>query len=146
MGFCHSAVIGRSVSVRVRDEDGREVQRTHDGAENLSPVWSPDGIKIAFETQRDGNSEIYVMNTNGTDQIRLTFAPSLSFASLRSAGDSGLVFSRIEGDSNGDGLIEVRGMATFFCLDPERSAAQSCWRRRTIFDQMVFRWGRRMAG
>ena len=26
-------------------------------------AWSPDGSKIAFETNRDGNSEIYVMDS-----------------------------------------------------------------------------------
>ena len=25
-------------------------------------AWSPDGAKIAFDSDRDGNSEIYVMN------------------------------------------------------------------------------------
>ena len=26
------------------------------------PAWSPDGTKIAFASDRDGNYEIYVMN------------------------------------------------------------------------------------
>src|SRR3989344_3718592 len=34
--------------------------------------WSPDGKKIAFSSERDGNLEIYVMNEYGTNQIRLT--------------------------------------------------------------------------
>jgi Tol biopolymer transport system component len=29
-------------------------------------------MKIAFETERDGNSEIYSMNANGTGQTNLT--------------------------------------------------------------------------
>ena len=36
------------------------------------PAWSPDGTKIAFTTDRDGNFEIYVMNADGTGQTRLT--------------------------------------------------------------------------
>ena len=28
--------------------------------------------KIAFESERDGNDEIYVMNADGTEQTRLT--------------------------------------------------------------------------
>ena len=35
--------------------------------------WSPDGRRIAFVSERDGQSEIYVMNADGTDQRRLTF-------------------------------------------------------------------------
>ena len=29
------------------------------------PAWSPDGRRIAFQSNRDGNYEIYLMNTAG---------------------------------------------------------------------------------
>ena len=35
------------------------------------PAWSPDGRKIAFVSNRDGNSEVYVMNANGSGQRNL---------------------------------------------------------------------------
>ena len=38
------------------------------------PCWSPDGKKIAFQSHRDGNSEIYVMNADGSEQKRLTYS------------------------------------------------------------------------
>ena len=37
-----------------------------------SPAWSPDGKRIAFYSERDGNAEIYVMNADGTGATRLT--------------------------------------------------------------------------
>lgn len=37
-----------------------------------SPDWSPDGTMITFTTNRDGNFEIYEMNSNGTVPVRLT--------------------------------------------------------------------------
>ena len=49
-----------------------------------TPNWSSDGKKIAFSSLRDGNSEIYIMNADGANQIRLTnngffdFRPSWS--------------------------------------------------------------------
>lgn len=51
------------------------------------PVWSPDGTKIAFWTTRLdlGNSEIYVMNADGSNPVRLT---------KNSANDSEPVWSR----------------------------------------------------
>jgi len=36
-------------------------------------VWSPDGRTIAFSSDRDGNFEIYVMNADGSNPIRLTY-------------------------------------------------------------------------
>jgi hypothetical protein len=38
----------------------------------LEPAWSPDGSKIAFRSDRDGTSQIYVVNADGSNQIRLT--------------------------------------------------------------------------
>jgi TolB protein len=35
-----------------------------------NPSWSPDGTKIAFDSTRDGNLEVYVMNTDGLGHDR----------------------------------------------------------------------------
>jgi len=35
-------------------------------------AWSSDGMQIAFETNRDGDYRVYVMNADGTDPTRLT--------------------------------------------------------------------------
>ena len=59
-------------------EDGEEEEEEEEvGGEweepgDMSPSWSPDGNKITFYSNRDGNSEIYVMNADGTGQTRLT--------------------------------------------------------------------------
>jgi Tol biopolymer transport system component len=47
------------------------VQLTKTGRES-SPAWSPDGSVIAFESTRDGNSEIYLMRADGSGITRLT--------------------------------------------------------------------------
>ena len=36
------------------------------------PSWSPDGKRIAFVSERDGNFEIYVMDDDGDNQRNLT--------------------------------------------------------------------------
>ena len=43
---------------------------------NHHPSWSPDGNRIAFDSNRDGDHEIYVMNVDGTNQVRLTDNPA----------------------------------------------------------------------
>jgi TolB protein len=39
------------------------------------PSWSPDGQRIAFSSERDGNLEIYVINIDGSGLTRLTDHP-----------------------------------------------------------------------
>jgi Tol biopolymer transport system component len=36
------------------------------------PLWSPNGRRIGFVSERDGNGEIYVMNADGSGQRNLT--------------------------------------------------------------------------
>lgn len=48
------------------------VNLTNHTAEDDYASWSPDGSRIAFESDRDGNEEIYVMNADGSDPVNLT--------------------------------------------------------------------------
>ena len=43
--------------------------------DDLFGSWSPDGNKIAFRRGMDENSDIYAMNSDGSEQIRLTNNP-----------------------------------------------------------------------
>jgi len=42
------------------------------GYQDKQPSFSPDGSKIAFASNRDGNWEIYIMNLDGSGQTRVT--------------------------------------------------------------------------
>lgn len=42
-------------------------------AYNTMPVWSPDGSKIAFASDRNGNFDIFVMPSEGGEATRLTY-------------------------------------------------------------------------
>jgi Tol biopolymer transport system component len=42
-----------------------------DTIDNGNPKWSPDGRQIAFVSRRDGDANIYIMNSDGTIQERL---------------------------------------------------------------------------
>jgi TolB protein len=56
--------------------DGSDLKRlTETRSINYAPAWSPDGLRIAFTSNRDGNYEIYVMNADGSNARNLTNHP-----------------------------------------------------------------------
>ena len=61
--------------IYVMNSDGSSVGKltTLDSVDSYQPAWSPNGTKIIFGSNRDGNGEIYVMDPNGANVIRLTF-------------------------------------------------------------------------
>lgn len=57
----------------VMQSDGSNKTRLTDGDYNdTNPVLSPDGKRIAFVSDRDGNREIYVMGIDGSNPVNLT--------------------------------------------------------------------------
>lgn len=58
---------------KVATEGGTAVRLTSQPSYEAVPVWSPDGGKIAFLTDRNGGSDIYVMSANGGKATRLTY-------------------------------------------------------------------------
>jgi TolB protein len=53
--------------------DGSKVHRlTWSPGLDIRPSWSPDGKRIVFTSNRDGNYEIYMMNADGTGLRRIT--------------------------------------------------------------------------
>ncbi len=57
---------------KVAATGGKAVRLTATENYESVPVWSPDGKKIAYASDREGGQDIYVMNSDGTMQQRLT--------------------------------------------------------------------------
>lgn len=58
-------------SIYLSDIDGSDrVEITQPDLEASAPAWSPDGRRLAFESQ--ANDSIYLVNSDGTGLIRLT--------------------------------------------------------------------------
>jgi Tol biopolymer transport system component len=45
---------------------------TNNPHHNSNPVWSPDGTQILFVSNRDGNHELYIVNSDGSNVRRIT--------------------------------------------------------------------------
>ena len=71
IAFTRFKALKRQVWVMHAD-GGNQVQLTQWG-ENYNPAWSHDGKRIAFvDEDRQGGSEIYAMDSDGDNQVRLT--------------------------------------------------------------------------
>jgi Tol biopolymer transport system component len=66
------------------------------------PVWSPDGSKIAFLSDRNGDWDLHVMNADGTGQRRLAGNPGLDRAPAWSPDGR-----RLAWESHGSGLPSI---------------------------------------
>ena len=73
----------------------------------LMPATLSAQEKIAFESQRDGNHEIYVMNADGTNQLRVTFNSVFDGDAAFSPGGEKIAFT-----STRDGNAEIYIMHT----------------------------------
>ena len=87
------------------------------GTEDDFPAWSPDGKKIAFASNRDGLSQIYVMDADGSHQTRLTDDMGIDEAPDWSPDGQKIVFVSFAHDAkavyeiyviNADGSHETR--------------------------------------
>jgi Tol biopolymer transport system component len=110
--------------------DGTELMRLTDTpGENKQPAWSPDGNKLAFQTNRDGwptlpdyvplgydpgqfgDEEVYLMNLDGSGQINLTNNPREDDSFPAWSRDGYLVFSRygclMIMNDDGLGLVQI---------------------------------------
>ena len=102
----------QSWRIYVMDADGADVTPlSPEGMNDTAPAWSPDGRKIAFVSQRDGNREIYVMDADGQNPVNVTRHPADDWTPAWSPDGRQLAFSSLR-----DGSWEIYVMNTA-CLD-----------------------------
>ncbi len=53
-------------------KNGQTKQLTQNDRDDIQPVWSPDGHRIAYASSEHGLYEIYVMNSDGSEKQRIT--------------------------------------------------------------------------
>src|SRR5262249_39725123 len=65
-----------------------------DSFNNLGPVWSPDGKWLAFNSNRSGNYDIWLINPNGQSLKQLTYGGQTPDSPVWSPDSSRMVFIR----------------------------------------------------
>src|SRR5690606_8691620 len=58
---------------RVPSAGGLATRLTAHPSVDTRSAWSPDGATIAFESERDGASNLFLMNPDGSDVRQITF-------------------------------------------------------------------------
>ncbi len=66
-----------------RGQQGVPTRLTLDAGNDVNPVWSPDGARVAFSSDRNGNMDVFVMNANGVGEAE----PLLTSSSNESVED-----------------------------------------------------------
>lgn len=80
--------------IRMMNIDGSEVFPLSSLlADETSPVWSPQGDKLAFVSQQDGNREIYIMDISGENLMNFTQHPADDWTPAWSPDGTKIAFS-----------------------------------------------------
>lgn len=109
-------------------EDGKNITNLGTG-KNEQPAISPDNTKIAFVSRRDATrSEIYVMNIDGSNVIRLTNNTSWDIHPAWSPDGTKLAFvSDRDGVNNIYIMSSVNGSNVIRLTSNAQSDYQPCW-------------------
>ncbi len=95
----------RTREIYVVNADGSgQVNLTNNPATVGQLTWSPDGARIAFVSDRDGNFEIYVMRADGSNQVNLSNNTALDGLPAWSPDGTKIAFSS---DRDGPGQMYV---------------------------------------
>ncbi len=83
---------------KVPSSGGTAIPITLSEGYEYSPVWSNDGEKIAFASDRFGNFDVFVMPATGGEATRLTFHSGNEKPSCFTNDDSEIVFTALRQD------------------------------------------------
>jgi Tol biopolymer transport system component len=98
---------------KMRSDGSDPVRVTNTQDNETSPVWSPDGRRILFVSDRNGNRDIYVMNADGNEQLNLSNHPSEDWTPSWSPDGKRIAFATFR-----DGNWEI------YSVDPQGAKPQ----------------------
>ena len=130
----------------VMEADGSNlVQLTPDYAEADSvsasrPAWSPDGRRIAYDSNLNGSADIWVMDANGDNPVNLTANPESEFSPSWSPDGQRIAYVCKSGENRQICLMNADGTDQAPLTDGSLNARNPVWTpdgRRILFSATV---------
>jgi TolB protein len=92
----------------------------------VSPIYAkaPTTPKILFTSLRDGNSEIYIMNPDGSEQVNLTQHPAIDQQPVWSPTGEQILFISNRRD------FRPRGRRDLYLMDPDGSNVRRVFKKK----------------
>ena len=93
---------------------------------SVCPLFAqaPTTPKIVFTSSRSGNSEIYIMNPDGSEQVNLTQHPAIDLQAVWSPTGEQILFVSNRGD------FRPRGTRDLYLMNPDGSNVRRVFRRK----------------
>lgn len=113
---------GEVADVVLINPDGSGRKTLVQGSEwNGTPALSPDGTRVAFATERDGNPEIYVIHADGSNLTRLTDNEATDVMPAWSPDGKRIAFSsdRVFTETLPGGSVEVLAGMELYVMDAD---------------------------
>jgi Tol biopolymer transport system component len=82
-----------------------------------APVWSPDGKKIVYQTEVDGQKQLFIINPDGTGKKQLTQGPALHVDAAWSPDGNFIFYRSPESGTWGIWRLNVDGTSPIKLLD-----------------------------
>jgi len=83
---------------------------TKNPADDIAPVFSPDGKSIAFASNRDGSQwRIYVMNADGSNVHRVSQGPGVEVSPTWSPDGNWIAFASTRGGRPDIWMVDIHG-------------------------------------
>jgi Tol biopolymer transport system component len=110
--------------IEIANPDGGDIVRLTDGVNDSWPSWSSDGTRVFFSSGRDdpstrrctsgadftGPTDVYVMDADGSNVVRLTTDPAPEYAPIESPDGGRVAFVKVANDT---------GYTAIFTMEPD---------------------------
>jgi Tol biopolymer transport system component len=121
-----SLMNGSELEIYVMNVDGTQLRQLTEVGNNGDPVWSPDGARISFGSDREGGNRlnIFLMNADGSRQEQLTHVGvPFETGDTNWSGDGQKI--AFEYDINGMKQSDPNAYAEVWTMNPDGSGEAS---------------------